>query len=229
MLFYLCLKGLNKIEDKMFRDIKKCSLSLFLLGFVLFYSHSYAQMLPYEIENNSEYLDEEVFVAIVGEIGGFVWVDPITGAVNEMDRSDNTVQGPVINGNQGPGGNGLYADCFRKLSDIPNKTLMIPPIAGCRIMISFESQLFLYFFGFSGSPSGYAAPNLANNTDPNQGIKFELIELTFNNFGLFNNTSRVDAYQYPMGLEVEGLNFYKKVGELKSHEEILDRLSLIHI
>ena len=195
-------------------------LKLFCL-LLLFSITAKGQTLPYEISNNSEYPDNEVYVAIVGITDGHVWVNPINGQVNNMDPSINTVQGPVIDGNQGPGLDGKYANCFRKLSDIPNKTIQIPKIAGCRIMISFKSQLYLYFFGHSGASSGYAAPNLANPTDPNQGIKFELIELTFNDFGLWCNTSRVDAYQYPMGLEVWGNNFYKKVGELKKHNEIL--------
>ena len=196
-------------------------LAFSLLMFLPAFGHICAQTLPYEIVNNSEYTDENVYVAIVGITGGHVWVDPTTGQVNPMSVSDNTVPGPVIGGDLGPGNNGLYANCFRKLSDIPNRRVNIPKIAGCRILISFESPLYLYFFGHSGSPSGYAAPNLDNPTDPNQGVKFEMVELTYNDLGLWCNTSRVDAYQYPMGLEVWGNNFYKKVGELKTHNEIL--------
>lgn len=181
-----------------------------------------AQTLPYQVTNNSTYPDNQIYIAVVGITGGHVWVDPVTGAVNQMSPSYNTVPGPVINGNMGPGNNGLYANCFRRLSDIPNKTINIPKIAGCRIMISFQSQLYLYFFGYSGAPSGYSAPNLANPSDPNQGIKYELIELTYNDFGLWCNTTRVDSYQYPMGLEVwGGGGFYQKVGELKTHSQIL--------
>ena len=194
----------------------------FLICLLLWQVHTSAQRLPYEIENNSEFSDDEVYVAIVGEIGRFVWINPVNGQINDMRRSDNTVSGPQINGNPGPGLDGKYANCFRKLSDIPNKTVNIPQIAGCRILISFKSQLYLYFFG-NGATSGYTAPNLENESDPNQGIKFETIELTLNQFGVFNNTSRVDAFQYPIGLEVEGVNFFKKVGELKPANEILDQ------
>lgn len=196
-------------------------LAFSLLMFLPAFGNLTAQTLPYEIINNSEYTDENVYVAIVGIAGGHVWVDPVTGQVNPMRVANNTVPGPVIDGNLGPGNNGLYANCFRKLGDIPNRKVNIPKIAGCRILFSFESQLYLYFFGHSGSPSGYAAPNLDNSTDPNQGIKFEMIELTYNDLGLWCNTSRVDAYQYPVGLEVWGDNFYKKIGELKTHSEIL--------
>lgn len=181
--------------------------------------------VPFTLSNNSSYADGNVYVAIVGIVNNnFVWIDPKTSAVNLMSVSNNTVPGPVINGNTGPGGNGLYANCFAKLSDIPNKTFNIPGIAGCRILISFNSQLFLYFFGASGSPSGYAAPNLSNPTDPNQGIRFETIELTNASNGLWVNTTRVDSYQYPMGLEVWGNSgFYQKVGELIPHSQILSQ------
>jgi len=181
--------------------------------------------VPFSLYNNSTYADGNVYVAVVGIINdNHVWIDPKTGAVNLMNVSNNTVPGPVINGNQGPGGNGRYANCFAKLSEIPNKVINIPGIAGCRILISFNSQLFLYFFGASGSPSGYAAPNLANPTDPNQGIRFETIELTNASNGLWVNTTRVDGYQYPMGLEVWGNSgFYQKVGELIPHSQILSQ------
>ena len=189
---------------------------------IMAFTMTQAQTLPYQITNNSDYSDSEVYVAIVGITGGHVWVDPVTGQVHQMSQSDNTVPGPVYGGNMGPGNNALYANCFRKLSDIPNKTVNLPQIAGCRIFFAFQSQLYLYFFGYSGAPSGYSAPNLENATDPNQGIKFEIAELTYNNYGLWINTTRVDSYQYPMGIEVWGNGFYKKVGELKTHQQILN-------
>lgn len=200
--------------------IKTIALILFL---ILFSNYGNAQEVPYTFTNNSTYTDNQIYVAVVGiKDGGHVWINGKNSSVNQMNVNNNTISGPVISGNTGPGANGKYADCFTKLSDIPNKTINIPQIAGCRILISFNSQLYLYFFGFSGTSSGYASPNLANTTDPNQGIRFEMIELTYATNGLWTNTTRVDSYQYPMGLEVWGNNnFYQKVGELKSHDEIL--------
>jgi hypothetical protein len=201
-------------------------LPFLLLGFLTTSGKVFSQTtVPFTLSNNSTYTDANIYVAIVGIVGGnHVWVDPKTSAVRLMNASDNTVAGPVIGGNQGPGGNHLYANCFAKLSEVPNKTINIPGIAGCRILISFNSQLYLYFFGASGAPSGYAAPNLANPTDPNQGVRYEMIELTNAGNGMWANTTRVDSYQYPMGLEVWGNNnFYKKVGELKTHAQILSQ------
>lgn len=204
---------------------KSRRMALLLLSF-LFVNHTWSQStVPFTLYNNSAFSDANVYVAVVGIINdNHVWLDTKTGAVRLMSASDNTVPGPVIGGNQGPGNNGRYANCFARLSEIPNKTINIPGIAGCRILISFNSQLYLYFFGASGAPSGYAAPNLANPTDPNQGIRYEMIELTNEANGLWANTTRVDSYQYPMGLEVWGNNnFYKKVGELKTHAQILSQ------
>ncbi len=205
---------------------KSAGLVLLLVFSLLTAGKSWGQAtVPFTLYNNSAFTDANVYVAVVGIINGnHVWIDAKTGAVRLMNASDNTVAGPVIGGNQGPGGNHLYANCFAKLSEVPNKIINIPGIAGCRILISFNSQLYLYFFGASGAPSGYAAPNLANPTDPNQGIRFEMIELTNASNGLWANTTRVDSYQYPMGLEVWGNNaFYKKTGELKTHAQILSQ------
>lgn len=178
--------------------------------------------VPFTLYNNSTYTDANVYVAVVGIVNGnHSWIDCKTSQVRTMSVTDNTVQGPVINGDTGPGGNGMYANCFARLSEIPNKTINIPGIAGCRILISFNSQLYLYFFGATG---GYAAPNLANPNDPNTNIRFEMIELTNASNGMWANTTRVDSYQYPMGLEVWGNSgFYKKVGELKTHAQIISQ------
>lgn len=211
----------------LFSLIRVCTRMAFLFAFItLVGSKVQAQnTTPFTLNNNSSYADGNVYVAIVGIINGnHVWIDTKTGAVNLMNVGNNTVPGPIINGNTGPGGNGRYANCFARLSEIPNKTINIPGIAGCRMLISFNSQLFLYFFGASGAPSGYAAPNLANPTDPNQGIRFETIELTNASNGLWVNTTRVDSYQFPMGLEVWGNGgFYQKVGELLPHNQILSQ------
>ena len=63
---------------------------------------------------------------------------------------------------------------------------------------------------------GYAGANLSSSTDPNDGIRWELVELSWDNSGVFTNTSRVDAYQYPMGIEVNGFTDCKPKFNLRS-------------
>ncbi|RAK68178.1 beta-1,3-glucanase family protein [Hymenobacter edaphi] len=179
--------------------------------------------IPFTIANNSPYADADLYVAIVGidGAGNHVWINAANGQVLPMAASYNTVTGPTYNGNTGPGQNSKYAACFTRLSSIPNKTFTLPYIAGCRVFIAQGQQLYLYFFGASGAPSGYAAPDFQNPNDPNKGIRYEFIELTNNQYGFFGNTTRVDSYHYPMGLELWGNGFYKRAGELKSHADIL--------
>ena len=205
---------------KQYYSLGRIMLTCFLLATSTFVVAQ--NTVPYTFYNNSTFSDANIYVAIVGIVNGnHSWIDAKTGTVRLMQNSDNTVQGPINNGDGGPGGNGRYANCFSRLSEIPNKVVNIPGIAGCRVLISFNSQLYLYFF----SPTqGYAAPNLANPNDPNQGVRFEMIELTNAANGMWANTTRVDSYQYPMGLEVWGNSgFYKKVGELKTHSQILSQ------
>jgi hypothetical protein len=198
---------------------------LLLLG-LLRPPHSQAQgngNLPFTINNNSTTADADLYVAIVGidTNNNHVWVNAANSQVLPMSASYNTVTGPTINGNTGPGANSKYAACFTKLSAIPNHTFNLPFIAGCRVYISRGQQLYFYFFGASGAPSGYTAPNPQSPTDPNTGIVYETIELTNNAGGFFGNTTRVDAFAYPMGLELTGNGYYKKTGELKSAADIV--------
>lgn len=198
---------------------------LLLLGLLL-PQHGHAQgnsSLPFTINNNSTTADADLYVAIVGinPSGDHVWVNATNSQVLPMSSSYNTVAGPTINGNTGPGGNSRYAACFTRLSNIPNRTFTLPFIAGCRVYISRGQQLYFYFFGANGAPSGYTAPNPQSPTDPNTGIVYETIELTNNSGGFFGNTTRVDAFAYPMGLELTGNGYYKKTGELKSAADIV--------
>ena len=197
------------------------SLLLLLLGNV-----SIAQNVPFTFKNTSTFADADLYIAIVGEDltgppGAHVWVDCKTGVQKPMSPSYNTITGPVYGGNKGPGTNAKYADCFTKLSDVPNKTINVAGIQGCRIFISVKSQLYLYFFGSTGSPSGYTSPSSTDPTDPNTGIIYEIIELTNNQYGIWANTSRVDAYHYAMGMEMTNTaNVTIKTGELKNHDDI---------
>ena len=207
--------------------LSNCAFSGILFLFLIHSIKVSAQSnLPFVIKNNSPFNDNELYVAIVGEDltgppGQHVWIDCKTSMQNLMSSTYNTVDGPVYGGNKGPGTNAKYANCFTKLSDIPNKTVMLPPIQGCRMFIAKGSQLYFYFFGASGAPSGYTSPSSTDPTDPNTGILYEIIELTYNQYGFWGNTSRVDAYKYAMGLELTGTNgITLRTGELKTHADI---------
>ena len=177
--------------------------------------------VPLSIVNNSGLPDEDFYIGVVGIVNGqHSWIDPVTSVVHTMSADDNTVSGPVINGNMGPGGAGKYADCFTRLSDIPNKSITVHEIYGMKVFIGFGEQLYLYFFGGTG---GYAGIDLANPTDPNQGLRYEVVEISNAPNGMWINNTRVDVFQFPMGVEIEGENsVYGKAGELMEHADVVD-------
>lgn len=197
-------------------------------------------VLPYEFINNSEYEDTEIYIGLVGKYGDNVdvWMDLRDYSLVPMSADDNTLDGPVWSTPT----TWKYPDIFTKLSDLTDDTIQIPQgLYGCRIFISFESPMYLHFH----ETGGYAGANLSSSSDPNDGIRWEIVELTWGDSGLWTNTSRVDAYQYPMSLEVSGFTGglieptytesylsavggngtpkYGKIGERLSHNEILSK------
>ena len=208
----------NSSNSKKYKYRLVLVLTVFIANFI-----SSQTLLPFQFVNNSpDFSDSDIYIGLVGKTTdlGDVWIDfsansATNSALKPMLFTDNTMHKTPTDWG--------YAPIFTKLSDIVNKTVYIPPISGCRFFIAFKSPLYIHFH----QTGGYAGPNLQSNSDPNSGIRFELIELTNGSNGLWVNTTRVDSYQYPMGLEVLGksgtLNTYSKVGELITHQVLLQR------
>lgn len=196
--------------------------SFLLLYLALMYVCVHAvETLPFTLVNNSIYADEEIYIGLVGQKdGNSVWVDFSTNAVGATQvRSINTSYN-TIHKTTGDWG---YADIFVPLSEIADKVLHLPKITACRIFFAFKTPMYIHFF----DTGGYAGADLQNPSDPNHGIRWELVEFSWADNGLWVNTSRVDAYQYPMGVELWGAaganNAYMKAGELMSHHDILNK------
>ena len=197
-------------------------------------------LLPYSFINNSPYPDSEIYIGLVGKFGDNidVWMDMNDYSLVPMSADQNTLDGPEWS----TPASWKYPDIFTKLSDVTDNTVQIPQgLYGCRIFISFEAPMYLHFH----ETGGYAGANLSSSSDPNSGIRWEIVELTWGDSGLWTNSSRVDAYQYPISVEVagftgglveptyeasylsaiggNGIPKYEKIGEKLPHEEILSR------
>ncbi len=212
---------------------------LLFISLVSLSHFSYGQFeLPYTFTNNSIYDDTEIYIGLVGKFGDNVdvWMDMNDYSLVPMSADQNTLDGP-------PWSTPVewkYPDIFTQLSNITDNTIQIPQgLYGSRIFISLQSPMFLHFH----ETGGYAGANLNSTSDPNDGIRWEIVELTWGNSGLWTNSSRVDAYQYPISVEVSGFSGglvessytesylnalggngspkYGKIGEQISHEDIL--------
>ena len=146
---------------------------------------------------------------------------------HRLDESVNNLTHP--NGIWG------FADVFTRLSDISDATIYLGNTHACRMFISFKSPMYLHAF----ADGGYAGADMNNPSDPNADVRWELIEFTYerdfeqgvgNKVGqIWINTTRVDAFQYPMGLElfsvgnIAGSTAYIKRGEIVNYQEVIRR------
>lgn len=189
---------------------------------MLIVASAFAQpIVPFKMVNNSDFADDEIYVALIGRQNDIpVWMD-----LSENNASGNGVK--TINDSYNTvhkvAGDWGYADIFVPLSTIADKTIYIGNITAARIFYAFRSPMYIHFF----ADGGYAGADLQNPGDPNAGIRWEIIEFSNADNGLWVNTTRVDAYQYPMGVELWGAsganNAYMKAGDLLSHQQVLDK------
>ena len=186
-----------------------------------------AQNIPIEIVNNSVFPDDKVYVAIIGKKVSDdkpIYYDLASNNAGDASLKALTTD---LNTLHKEGGDRGYANVFTTLDRIKNKTVYVDKTHACRMFFGFNSPLYLHVNDNNG---GYAGADMQNPTDPNIDVRWELIEFTYDRYGvMFINTTRVDAFQYPMGLELYGNaaaganNPYTKRGEVNTYEEIINR------
>lgn len=180
-----------------------------------------AQTVPLQLVNNSDFADNEIYVAIIGmQNGQWIYYDladntTANAAVKPLNTSANTLH-------RQPNDWG-YANVFTTLDHVKEQTIHIAHTNACRLFFGFRSPMYLHAFD-----AGYAGADFQNPTDPNHGLRWELVEFTYDQYDvMFINTTRVDAFQYPMGVELFGTsqsnNAYMKRGELLSYNDIINR------
>ena len=198
-------------------QIRKCLTALSLVAATVVS----AQTVPMQLVNNSDYADYEIYVAIIGmQNGQWIYYDlaantPSDAAVKPLNTSANTLHRQATDWG--------YANIFTTLDNIKEQTIHVDHTNACRVFFGFRSPMYLHAFD-----AGYAGADFQNPTDPNHGLRWELVEFTYDQYDvMFINTTRVDAFQYPMGVELFGTsqsnNAYMKRGELQSYNDIISR------
>ncbi|MDE6311242.1 MAG: hypothetical protein K2L96_05425, partial [Muribaculaceae bacterium] len=185
--------------------------------------------IPLKILNNThgDFDNSEIYVGILGQIKtNYIYYDMVASATQKkavlktLDESANTIH--EKDGDWG------YANFMTKLSDLPDQTIYIGDTFACRMFIAFKSPMYLHAFG-----TGYAGADMNNPNDPNAKVRWELIEFTYEpemyDGQIWINHTRVDAFQYPMGLELYGTGArpgsvpYTKRGEIVDYGTVINK------
>ena len=181
-----------------------------------------ADTCPIQLTNNSVYDDSEIYVAIIGQYNGtWIYYDLANNSSTNAALVNLTTAVNTLHKTSGDWG---YANIFTTLDKIKNKTIYADHTNACRIFFGFRSPMYLHAF----DNAGYAGADFQNSEDPNHGIRWENMEFTYDQYDvMFINTTRVDAFQYPMGVELFGTansnNAYMKRGELLNYATIINR------
>ncbi len=179
---------------------------------------SYA-IFPMQLTNNSQFSDSEIYIAIVGKRidGTTMYYDLSANSASSVAMPELTTSLNTLHKTDGDWG---YANIFTTLNTIPNRTIYIDQSLACRMFVAFRSPMYLHVH----EGGGYAGADLNNPSDPNADLRWEIVEFSYDTYDVaFVNTTRVDAFQYPMGIELYGNvsaganNAYMKRGDLKSY------------
>ena len=170
----------------------------------------YPGFVGVDLQNNTNgaYTDDQVYVAVIGldpATGQFAWLKP-DGTITDATVADNTAAGSLTANGQN------YSNYFFTLAQ--SKQLKIPQMNSGRVFISLGSPLYIKILADANGNIGYAGPNPLNATDPNINIYYDWYEFSYNNAGLWINTTQVDEFGLPMLLDVYGSNntFHKQTG-----------------
>jgi hypothetical protein len=78
-------------------------------------------------------------------------------------------------------------------------TVQLPRGLSGRVYMSLGEKLKFFL-----TPDGLVQPDMANNSDPNHNILFDWSEFTYNDAGLWLNSSQVDMFAVPHAVTVTG-------------------------
>jgi beta-galactosidase len=168
-------------------------------------------------DTNGAFPDDQVYVTVIGKdlsTGAFGWIGP-DGQLTPMTAGDNDAGGHLTkNGENYPAKGFTLAQA---------KQLNLPKAAGGRIFISYGEPVYLKVVVGADGAIGFAGPNPANPSDANNDVKLDWYEFTYNDSGLWINTTQVDQFGFPLTLDVAGDGgFHKRVGIEQSRQAILD-------
>ncbi|SMB92848.1 beta-1,3-glucanase family protein [Deinococcus hopiensis] len=153
---------------------------------------------------NGAYADSQIYWGVLG-------INPANGRWSYLDRAGNLQ--PVSTALNDATGhltkNGVnYANIYNRISDAA--WVSMPRITSGRMFLCVGTPCYIKTFD-----TGFAGPDVNNATDPNRDIYFDFVEFTVDATGYHGNTTRVDAFGFPVQhrLVNKAGNYDRTVGE----------------
>jgi hypothetical protein len=163
------------------------------------------------------YTDDQVYVEVIAQdptTHVFSWLKP-DGTYAPMSVADNDAPGHLTKNGQN------YPNYAFTLAQA--KLLMLPKMDSGRIFVSLGEPLYIKVLTDANGNIGFAGPNPLNTTDPNIGVRYDWYEFTYNNGGVWINTTQVDDFGLPLLLDVWGASkaFHQQTGLTETHDALL--------
>jgi hypothetical protein len=157
-------------------------------------------LLPLTVTNNSG-RGEQVYLYVLGQYNGRMGYVNASGQFTAWPGGGNPPTPAPDVSIPGPGGGA-------------SRQLNIPINFGSgRLYMSFGEKLKFFL-----TPNGLVQPAPWNPSDPNRNILFDWSEFSYNNNGIWLNSSQVDMFSVPHAVEVTNSGgASKRTGELKSN------------
>ena len=166
----------------------------------------------FQLKNGTRgnYPDSQIYWCILG-------TDPVTGKGSYLDINGNWVAYTLAT-NDDPGHltkNGKnYANIYHTISD--TVSVPLPNVTSGRMYLSVGSPMYIKLLD-----KGYAGADINNPTDPNNDVYWDFIQFTVNNTGYHGNTTRVDAFGFPITHQLICYDGYNKiVGETETRDAL---------
>ena len=149
-------------------------------------------ILPLTITNHSG-RSEPMYIYVTGELPG--------SRLGRVDEAGNFSQWPAAGVPPVPAPEFAISGPANGQS----KTIRIPKIAGGRIWFSYGDKLKFFIVG-TPNGTGLVSPDVLNPSDANVNTLFDFSEFTYNDGGLWLNSSQVDMLSIPHTVGVTGSN-----------------------
>ncbi len=136
---------------------------------------------------NGAYADNQLYWGVLGinpANNRWSYLD-LNGQLQPTSAALNDAAGHLTKNNVN------YANIYHRVSDAAWASL--PRVTSGRMFLCVGTPCFIRTFD-----AGFAGPDINNPGDPNRDVYFDFIEFTVNDSGYHGNTTRVDAFGFPL-------------------------------